>query len=1165
MNSLRSLGITFVAAAAILLPSSLSAQTVINIDFLSVRGTGETVAPNYVGAGPAGGGTTFNGLSANDTSDGDNITVSGTSLVTSTGAATTAAFTITSVGADHPSSGSPGLLPGNNAYVFIDSANNHQTSVNFTISGLGSATVENLYFYTSNSSGLNTGTVTLTGGTKVPFVATGIYTSSNTIEFENVPVVGGSITGTFSGTGTEVLSGLTIASVPVTPAQFTVNVDFLSVRGTTETVAPNYFGEGPAGGGDTFNGLSANDTSDGDNLTVSGIQLLTSTNVPTGMGFTITDVGADHPPSGPSSPAMLPYNGGYVFIDSANNHQTSVNFSFSGVGSATAVNLYFYTSNYGPFTTETVTLSGGTKVPFVETGIFTSSNTIEFQNVPVVGGSVTGTFSGSGTEILSGVTITSIPVPLATAPTIFHCTETANAGDVIGLQGDSFGPSPQVWIQQVTATTTSLAPASQLAILGSYVNGTVSYVSAQIPAAEPAGLYAVWVYNGTSYNATPSFINKARAFGAQDLCGTQVDANRSFRLFGRNMYFSGSTPSVSFVNGSTTLPATVTTSGSDANTLYVKAPAGLVSGTVYTVNVQNGYGGTWGQGSLSYTLTARTSASDPFNLGVPWGADFASIATNVYNIKTDSRLSIHAVGDGVTNDTAAIQNAINTATSAGGGVVYFPAGTYEVYGPTGNDGDGVQMWSNVVLEGVSATQSTLQVVNETAYGFGFRGHGLSHVGFVNIGFDNSTTGCAYGFQLDVCSEVFAINTQYQAEVGKDCVFTSDSNVLVQNSTFITDDSTTGAAEQVWLTSNIDQVFKNNTVSWYFSRVRTGLDSTRSLIEANNLTRNAINNSVRVESGGFDVSESDSTVVLNNVITKGGTGPLTQNDDGETIMAQNDSSPNRATGTATGSTSTTLIDTTRDWTFNYAYSDTGGGQLYYVAIVKGPGTGQIRQVIGNTTTSLTVATPWAVLPTSASNYTLTHVHLIHSLIKGNSLTQNTQGIELYKDALDDVTITGNTLTDNGSIWVDGAGGNVFTVHMDTTVIGNNVSNTLNWYTETGSYAQIFTDGGGGGFGTSVFGTEFRKNTITAPIPNRGTGLQEEGYLATLWGASDPALVGMLGVIFDGNKAVNTTNAYQLNTWDYNTTIWDDTDTNVSTFLLDVPVVSHPSVDTFYSGE
>jgi hypothetical protein len=751
--------------------------------------------------------------------------------------------------------------------------------------------------------------------------------------------------------------------------------------------------------------------------------------------------------------------------------------------------------------------------------------------------------------------------PLHAVPTIFHCTETAGPGDVIGLQGDSFGSAPQVWIEHVTSTMGSLAPAYQLAVTSTYTNGTVSYASAKIPTTETTGLYAVWVYDGTTYNATPSLINKARAFGAQDLCGTQIDASRTFRLFGRNLYIAGATPTVSFVNGATSLAATVTTAGSDTNILNVKAPAGLVSGTVYTVNVQNGYGGTWGQGSLSYTLTARTSASDPFGLGVPWGADFSGIAANVYNIKTDPRLSVHAVGDGVTNDAQAIQNAIKIASGTGGGVIYFPAGTYELESSSNNNGVVVNFYSNVVLQGAGATQSVLQMAHATAWGVGVGSYQCSHIGFVDIGFDNTSTGCPYGLELGSSTEVFALNSQFQAEAGKDCVFIDSFNVLVEDNTFITDDSTTGAAEQVWMDQNIDQIFKDNTVSWYFSRVRTGIYSVRSLIEGNTLTRNAINNGILVESGGFDISESDSTVVLNNVITKGGTGPLTQNNDGETIMAQN-TNPHSDTGTATGSTSTTLIDTTKDWTYNYAVSDTGSGELYYVAILSGPGTGQLRQVIGNTTTSLTVDHPWDILPTSSSNFTLTHIHLIHSLIKGNSLTENTQGIELYKVALEDVTITGNTLTDNGSIWLSNAYQiPTSTFHMDTTVLGNTVSNTLNWYTETGSYAQIYESGTG--YGTCVFGAEFRDNDLTAPVPNRGS----EGYLAANYSASPatPVPASMLGVIFQNNTAVNTANAYQVNGWDTNTSIWDYVNTNVSNLLLDTTEAGQKSVNTVLAVE
>lgn len=45
---------------------------------------------------------------------------------------------------------------------------------------------------------------------------------------------------------------------------------------------------------------------------------------------------------------------------------------------------------------------------------------------------------------------------------------------------------------------------------------------------------------------------------------------------------------------------------------------------------------------------------------------------NVKNVVTD----YGAVGNGTTNDRVAIQNALNAAEADGGGIVFFPCGTY---------------------------------------------------------------------------------------------------------------------------------------------------------------------------------------------------------------------------------------------------------------------------------------------------------------------------------------------------------------------------------------------------------------------------------------------------------------------------------------------------------
>lgn len=57
---------------------------------------------------------------------------------------------------------------------------------------------------------------------------------------------------------------------------------------------------------------------------------------------------------------------------------------------------------------------------------------------------------------------------------------------------------------------------------------------------------------------------------------------------------------------------------------------------------------------------------------------FSGVAGLRYYVVTDEAYG--ATGDGVTNDLTAIQTAINAANSAGGGVVFFPPGTYRISG-----------------------------------------------------------------------------------------------------------------------------------------------------------------------------------------------------------------------------------------------------------------------------------------------------------------------------------------------------------------------------------------------------------------------------------------------------------------------------------------------------
>lgn len=63
----------------------------------------------------------------------------------------------------------------------------------------------------------------------------------------------------------------------------------------------------------------------------------------------------------------------------------------------------------------------------------------------------------------------------------------------------------------------------------------------------------------------------------------------------------------------------------------------------------------------------------------PWGDDLNAALNQIGDLATNVTDEAYgAVGDGVVNDTAAVQAAIDAVEAAGGGVVYFPPGTFVV-------------------------------------------------------------------------------------------------------------------------------------------------------------------------------------------------------------------------------------------------------------------------------------------------------------------------------------------------------------------------------------------------------------------------------------------------------------------------------------------------------
>ena len=141
---------------------------------------------------------------------------------------------------------------------------------------------------------------------------------------------------------------------------------------------------------------------------------------------------------------------------------------------------------------------------------------------------------------------------------------------------------------------------------------------------------------------------------------------------------------------------------------YAALPVAGISGVIYvatdtgrayrwTGSVYNILGFPRKLTDVSADFVALGTQTD--GAGVPTGVLVDAGANKITRIK--SRFYPSAVGDGVTDDTAAIQAAINAANAAGGGTVVLDPKTYLVIGPlTPKD--------SVTIQGVSPTYNTIQ-------------------------------------------------------------------------------------------------------------------------------------------------------------------------------------------------------------------------------------------------------------------------------------------------------------------------------------------------------------------------------------------------------------------------------------------------------------------------
>ncbi|VVP77213.1 hypothetical protein PS934_00353 [Pseudomonas fluorescens] len=244
-----------------------------------------------------------------------------------------------------------------------------------------------------------------------------------------------------------------------------------------------------------------------------------------------------------------------------------------------------------------------------------------------------------------------------------------------------------------------------------------------------------------------------------------------------------------------------------------------------------------------------------------------------------------AKGDGITDDTAAIQNAINAAAAAGGGQVYMPTGTYIVSGGEEPSDGCLMLKSNVYLYGDGMGATSVKVADgsdtkitgviRSAYGEQTHDFGVSNLTI--DGNRDNTTGKIDGW----------FNGYIPGEAGYDSNVTLDSveikdcsgygfdpheqtvNMVIKNSV-----SHGNGLDGFVADFLSDSTFENNVA---YDNDRHGFNvvtSTHDFTLTNNVAYNNGGNGIVVQRGSEDIpSPSNITITGGEVYGNGAEGVL----------------------------------------------------------------------------------------------------------------------------------------------------------------------------------------------------------------------------------------------------------------------------------------------------
>lgn len=458
-----------------------------------------------------------------------------------------------------------------------------------------------------------------------------------------------------------------------------------------------------------------------------------------------------------------------------------------------------------------------------------------------------------------------------------------------------------------------------------------------LPAQLPAwSTYLLWPRVGTTYGK-PVAVNRTDAWWVGS---DKALPGESVSVYGRNLaHNNAGISSWIYLKSSRRAPGRWVKPTS-VNPYRVSFKVPTLSAGQYEVWTHNRHGAHFGwSGPLALTILSTS----------PWAGQSA----NIFSIK-----NYGAIGDGIADDTAAIQSTLDAAGKAAPATVFFPAGTYIVNGM-------LALKNNVSWSGESRDTSIIKVGPTFASGVEpywqaliySDSDSINHVEFKNLTLDgNSNLGKKSLIILRHHNYVKLTNSRFnwKGAIGGFNIGSNDY-LTISGSEFIGDQVFLADSKQVTVHGNNFRLtdFANAAIiSWggsevaIFNNQARDYDPRAATLGGVGTGRFFVSQSHPDSNRHFYIGDNTTT----NMAPPVGIGDANQ---GEQILFEVGTSAFAASPNAVTSTTATFASTPPSVTSQDA------------VIISGRGTGQFRRVTAVSGNTITVAPAWSVLPDKTS--------------------------------------------------------------------------------------------------------------------------------------------------------------------------------------------------------